>query len=358
MKKEIVDFLLNHADPSIVLRVKKEVLGDLSREDENALIGDIILQKNVQTVLKSQQADGWFGNGFHGQSPTRGVGIYNNMEVGLRYLAEKGLPPENDFIRRAVQSFLIREPFDPTYGMKRPETPETDYQYTASGLYLARSSIIIRAGYEEVLPKNGFINLAHDIDLSLKTFANVSNYAAADDVIDRHRKKPCFEQGALWPCLYHLRMLAHSHGWRNEKNAAALADGVSRLLSFEHSDEMVYTYKKGQYVGPCFAFINSQYRILGLDTMGSRALSLDILELFARCGIVQQVSVLKSKYNHVLSLVDNSLNTMMSVNRRRDHDWSPYFGFALEETWRNKINVQCDILFRILLIIHYAEDSR
>lgn len=144
-KEKIINYLIDNADPSILLRIKKEVLNDLSKKEENDFLNKIVNQKNIQTVIQSQKPDGWFGNSFHGQSPTAGSGMYDNMEVGLRYLAEKGL-------------------------------------------YLARSSIIIRAGYEHNLVKNDFIDLKYDIDFSFNTFSNVLNYISLDDVVDTNRK--------------------------------------------------------------------------------------------------------------------------------------------------------------------------
>ena len=45
IKQKIVDFLIANADPSIVLRVKKEILYNLSEKEENELLNRIIPQK-------------------------------------------------------------------------------------------------------------------------------------------------------------------------------------------------------------------------------------------------------------------------------------------------------------------------
>lgn len=354
IKQKIVDHLIGNADPSIVLRVKKEVINKLSKEEENELLSKITQQKIVQIIIQSQKPDGWFGNHFHGQSAKFGAGMYDNMEVGLRYLAEKGFPPENEYISKAVNSFLLKEPLDAAaYRIKPPVPPETDYTYTAIGLYLARSTIIIRAGYEFLLPPNDFIDLKHDIDFSYKSFTGVLNYSSLDDVIDTSKRQLCFKQGVRWPCMYDLRMLAHSRGWRNEQSVSLLADSVNHLFSFPHTDEMVYTYRKGQFIGPCFAFINSQAKNIGI--MDKDNISLDLMELFARCGIIKKVALLKEMYESLLARVDDDLNANISLDKRKNFGWSPYFGFALEEDWKSKGKMQCDLLFRILLIMHYAE---
>jgi hypothetical protein len=356
MKENITDFLLNNADFSIILRIKRELLNCIYDKEDDELLNKIIPQKIVQKILQSQKPDGWFGNAFHGQSPSLGAGMYDNMEVGLRYLAEKGFSPENEYISKAINSFLLKEPFDSAYKIKPPIPPATDYTYTACGLYLARSSLIIRAGYEYRLPENSFINLKHDIDYSFKSFLNILNYSDVDDLINTHKKKLCFKPGVLYPCMYDLRMLAHSQGWRNKKNISLLADSLNQLFSFPQYDEMVYTYKKGQYVGPAFAFIHSQMKNLGfMEEEITETTWFDMMELFARCGIVKQVELLKDKYESLPTFIDENLNLNININKHSGHGWSPYFGIALEEDWKTNIRVKCDLLFRILLIIHHTE---
>jgi len=357
IKQKIIDYLLDNADPSIVLRIKREILECLSKIEEKELLKKIIIQKNVQTVIKSQKSDGWIGNNFHGQSKKFEAGMYDNMEVGLRFLAEKGFPAENEYISKAVNSFLIKKPFDSeAYGIKGlPKAPDTDYSYTACGLYLARSSIIIRAGYENKFPKNDFIDLKYDIEFSFKNFANVLNYSNETDVIETHGKKICFKSGILWPCLYHLRILAHSKGWRKDKNISILATSIKHLFSFPHIKNMVYTYIKGQPVGPCFAFLGCQFDniICSIKDEAVGSMWFDLMELFARCGIIKQVKILKSEYESMLTMIDDNLKFNLSKNKN-EISWSPYYGIALEENWKTKIKKQCDFLFRILLIIHYT----
>lgn len=312
-------------------------------------------QKNVQIIIQSQKTDGWFGNSFHGQSPKNGAGMYDNMEVGLRYLAEKGFQHDNSCILKAVNSFLTKEPFDSAYGSKPPALPYNDYSFTASGLYLARSSLLIRVGYENILPKNSFIDLYYDIEYSLNCFFNVLNFNDIDEVIDTHRKKLTFKKNIKWPCIYDLRMLAYSCSWKNNSNKLKLAESIKNLFEINTLNEMVYTYKNGQFVGPCFAFIGQQMGILQFNQPSS--FSLDSLELFARCGIIKYIAEVKMKYEYLLSLVNSDLSLNLSIDKKKQFGWSPYFGFALSENWKENINVQCDVLFRVLLIMHYAEQD-
>lgn len=354
MKDKIIEYLLQNADPSIVLRVKKEILQSCSETEEENLIRKISEQKIVQIILQSQKEDGWIGNSYHGASPKNGAGMYDNMEVGLRYLAEKGFSRDSDPIRKAVESMAKKSQFDPAYGCKTSETLQDDYALTAWGLYLSRSSLLIRAGYENLLQTHDFIDLEHDIAYSLDCFFHVLNYKDIYEALDTGKKKLSFRENTKWPCIYDLRMLAHSSAWKSRTNKEKLATSLNRLFEINTIKDMVYSYKKGQYVGPCFALIGQQADILQLD---ADRFSLDCLELFARCGVIKEVAVLKAKYDALLAAVASDLSFGFPVDKKKEFGWSPYFGYALSEQWKDAVNVRSDVLFRILLIMHYAEQG-
>ena len=186
------------------------------------------------------------------------------------------------------------------------------------------------------------------------------NYESLEDVIDMNKKKLCFKPNIQYPCIYDLRVLAHSRGWRSKENIFLLSDSVNRLFTFPQFGDDVYSYRKGQYYSPCGAFINSP--ILGGDSARNGQIGsdwLDRMELFARCGIIKRVEALKNEYEALIDLLAlNGEDLPLKIELRKhknEFGWSPYSGIALEEHWKSKTRKQCDILFRILLILHYTE---
>jgi hypothetical protein len=117
-------------------------------------------------------------------------------------------------------------------------------------------------------------------------------------------------------------------------------------------DKMIYTNIKGFYKSPCLAFIHNQIYCLGF--LDEQYIPFEELEWFARCGVVKRVDYLNSLYERLLSHIDENLNINYKINPY-SRNWQKYSGFALEADWKSKIRKQCDLLFRILLIIHYAE---
>ena len=77
-----IDFLLKNANPSIRLRVKKEVLGNITVVEEAELIAQIKEESIYKLIANCQKENGWLCNGFHG--PNKDAGPYENQEVGTK----------------------------------------------------------------------------------------------------------------------------------------------------------------------------------------------------------------------------------------------------------------------------------
>lgn len=350
MRERILDFLLENANPSIRLRVKKEVLRDIGPGEEAALLEKVLLDRHVVTAVSSQRPDGWIGEYFHGSAD-----LFGNMEVGLRFLAEKGLPAEHPVIARAVTALANTPKSDSAYGLRRPlDSPEEDYAYTGAGIYLPRSSIALRAGYEKISPQNGLLGLPFDVDFSLRSFLSVCDVQSPEEIIETRRGKLCFKKGVMWPCIYHLRMLAFSEGWRAGDNMDRLSRAISHLYRFPYTG-FVYTLVRSQLKGPCMPFVHSGPVNESLENGAVGGMYFDRLELLARCGALTRVDPLKKEYDMLMNSLDEHGLFDRQVIHKYALGWSPYFGFALEEDWKSKTRKQCDILFRILLIMTYRE---
>ena len=89
MKQKKTDFLLENANPSIKLRVKKEILKAITKQEETQLQEQIQEEKIIRFLKEKQLENGWIGLGFHGSS--KDAGQYDNQEVGTKYMGEKGL---------------------------------------------------------------------------------------------------------------------------------------------------------------------------------------------------------------------------------------------------------------------------
>ena len=140
--QNLIAFLLENANPSSRLRVKKEVLGRITAEEEADLIAQIKEEPIYKLIASCQKENGWLGSGFHG--PNKDAGPYENQEVGTKWLAEKAVGKDDPVLKRAMDAFVTTELTDLCYRTKGKYFDE--FRYAANGQNLIRSACIARAG--------------------------------------------------------------------------------------------------------------------------------------------------------------------------------------------------------------------
>lgn len=173
MKQRMIDFLLNNAGPSIVLRVKKEILRDIIEKEEIELQSQILDEKNIKLIAEKQQENGWIGCGFHGKS--KHAGQYDNQETATKYMGEKGLKG-TALLDNAMNAFVTTELTDLCYETKGRLYSE--FEIPAFGQNMIRCACIARAHYDDT------IDITPQIGIALESFKRVTE---VDSVLEVSR---------------------------------------------------------------------------------------------------------------------------------------------------------------------------
>ena len=103
----MISYLLEHANPSILYPIKKEIFHNINEEEEKKLQDSILSEKIIQSIIACQKENGWLGNGYHGSN--KNAGQFENMETGVKYLAEKGVKKDNDVLRKAMATYKLND---------------------------------------------------------------------------------------------------------------------------------------------------------------------------------------------------------------------------------------------------------
>ena len=344
------DFLLENATPSIRLRVKKEVLGRVSAEEEADLQSQIREEELYKLISACQKENGWLGNGFHG--PNKNAGPYENQEVGTKWLAEKAVGRNDPVLKRAMDAFVTTELTDLCYRTKGKYYDE--FRYAANGQNLIRCACIARAGYEDV------IDIGPQIQLALDSFRRVLEVDSALD-ITRIRKvggkeKRVFNDYEKWPCYYHLDILAHTESWKNEENIRMLADSVRKLMRQDRPECQVGGDSWVGYVLGTVGCLKEGYS-LGYDREGVHYTWLDRVEWLCRCGLAPYIPELREEVNLLAGSIDENGISRANVDENQLNGISTYGGQQLESDWKTETRKLCDITFRVLLILYYAQEN-
>ncbi len=342
-----IDFLLANANPSIKLRVKKEILGCITDQEEKALQDQIMSEPIYGVIANCQKENGWLGNGFHG--PNKNAGPYENQEVGTKWLAEKGVGKDNPVLKRAMDAFVTTELTDLCYRTKGKYFDE--FRYAANGQNLIRCACIARAGYDDV------IDIKPQIQLALDSFRRVLEVDSALDITRikkaSGKEKRVFNDYEKWPCYYFLDILAHTQSWKNEDNIKMLAESVKKLMRTDRPECQVGGDSWVGYVLGTVGCIKEGYT-LGYDKDGIHYTYLDRVEWLCRCGLAPYIPALQAEVDSLANGIDESGICRATVDENQLKGLSTYGGQQLEIDWKNETRKFCDITFRALLIMHYA----
>lgn len=121
------------------------------------------------------------------------------MESGIRLLCEKGLDRNHPRLSSALEA-LEREQDRLYSGIGEVGRIFDGTGY--GGSQAIRAALFAQAGAEDhFLVKN-------QIQLALAVFEVVLRIRTLDDLIEEYKSKPVYRQGAVWPGIYHLRLLA------------------------------------------------------------------------------------------------------------------------------------------------------
>jgi hypothetical protein len=213
---------------------------------------------------------------------------------------------------------------------------------------MIKACVFAYAGHEE----ETFIR--EQIEEALSAFRYVAELRNMAGIYKQYKDKTVFQADVRWPSIYHLRLLAYTHSWRNTDNLDTLAAAFNKLEQFSPIPPIKLLYK-GQIISPASAFMDYfKPELAHLDAKGWM-IWLHRTELIARLEIADRVEDVNRQI-HTLSeilLKNNGLFTK-AVSHYYFHKWTSYIGLALENDWEQKEARICDLTFRSLLILKLA----
>jgi hypothetical protein len=338
MFQETALYLAKTACPSIAWRIRKEILQEDGASPEMRELQRRILEEpEVRRILSLQKEDGWLGGTFHGT---------DEPESGIRFLMEKGVEPGHPAVQKALQAILDRgEDFD-LGSMQRVGKPLD--AWCLGGSKLIRAAVFAYAGAE-----------AHDfvkagIREALDVFRFAGGVTDIKDLYEPYKGKKVFKPGTLWPCVYHLRLLAITQSWRTPENQTMLAQAVTKLAALSPIPE-IKLLNRGQVIGPASVFMYNFNDDMAALTDAGWMMWFHRTEMIARLGIASQVHAISRQLDYVSGMVKESGGLFTKpLSHPYFVKWSQYVGLALEDGWKAKDRRVNDLTFRWLLIQYYA----
>jgi hypothetical protein len=332
MNEKVLEHLTQSACPSIAMRVREEILGEvLSLKDRASYFSKIEQSTAAARVLGWQNEDGYFGERFH--TPPSKSKVWSH-EGSVRYLLEMGF--DNNFLplKKSLDVLLLK-------GWERECVGKAAEVFGAGNI---RASLFAQAGLESA----DF--MVRWIETALQGFRFIYKAGSISDIVVPYRDKQIFAAGKYLPNIYHLRILAFTHSWRTGENIAMVSEALKKLY-FWLPIKPAYIKHRSQLIAPA-CNIAHEYNSDLMNIDGSYAfLWLHFYEMIARMGMLGLGSPFRPHFGNLLSRLDKTEGFFIErYDKKAFLYWSGYSGLALEDDWGKESRRINDMTFRVYLI--------
>lgn len=337
MNKQTALRISERACPSISYRIRKEILHeDITKPDMQQLQSKILNEPEILRIFSLQKEDGWLGGLFHG---------VDEPECSIRYLIEKGVEPSHPNIQNALNAIIAKgDKFDEG-SMYRVGKPLDNLHF--GGSKLIKACVFAYAGNES------YDFIIEQINESLDVFRFVCGIESIADIYDEYKGKLVFKSGVMWPCIYHLRLLAATNNWKNAENQEMMAKAISKLCELSPILDIKLLYNH-QIISPASAFMDNFDNDMNSLNAKEWMMWFHRTELIAKLGIAARVNSIKRQIDYVNDLLkENDGLFTKKLNHYYFTKWTQYLGLALEDNWRSSDRIANDLTFRCLLINSY-----
>ena len=360
IKNKSIDFLLKHSGPVIQYRLRKEILGNISVQEEKQFLDKIYELTHMQLIQKYVKPNGYIGSGMHSWSNWRGTVLHETPlqdgETAARLLCYYAIPKEHPIVENFVKAMRDEKTMKQEFSYIPPEIERYNNRWIGihNGNCLGALLYTMQAilGYGD-----DFDDLIEFQQTALKGFERILQISSLDEILKKRRgvekkyKLPYLEADEYFPNGYTLETLAYTRAWRTEKNIRMLADALNHINKIMKPDNQMHVKVKSRYYAPCFALV-TPIRAFDPDyiyTINYRR----VLTEIAMLGVGNQVDVIRESLEAISAATNEEGVLKMNLAKPHNRHYSPmkieyptpYVDAKLEESYKNDYGLDCDLTF-------------
>lgn len=372
MGNKSIEFLLKNAGPVIQYRLKKEIMGSITAQEEKRFLNEIYELPHMQLILKYVKPNGYIGSGMHSWDNWRGTVLHETPlqdgETAARLLCYYAIPKEHPIVADFVKAMRDEEILKQEFSYIPPEIERYNNRWTGihNGNCLGALLYTMQAmlGYGD-----DFDDLVEFQQIALKGFERVLQLSSLAEIlkkrkgVERKHKLPYIESDEYLPNGYTLETLAYTKAWRTKKNIQMLADALNHINRIMKPDTRMNVKVKSRYYAPCFALVTPvrAFDPECIDTINYRR----VLTEIAMLGVANQVGVIKESLEAISAATDDGGILRMNLAKTHNRHYSPknikyptpYVDMRLEEDYGKGYGLDCDLTFWAVQFKKLVEDT-
>lgn len=367
-----IDFLLECAGPVITYRLRKEILNDLTKTEEENLLEQIYQTPYFRLVESYVKPNGYIGVGMHSWDNWRGLKYHETPlqdgETAARLLSYYAIPKTHPIVAGYVAAMRNEDILREEFSYIPPAIPCFENRFIGLNngnclmalVYTMQAMLGYGDDYEDVREFQ---------QISLKGFQRVLDISSLDEIttfkpnLKRKYNYPYIEADEYFPDSYTLAMLAYTQDWRTKESIKMLSDSLNHINKIMKPDNDMKIHVKNKYMAPCFAFIRP-IRAFHPNLIHSIVYRRTLTEI-AMLGVGNTVDVIRESVINVKQAIDKDGILRMNFDVPHNKHYSPkkikyptpYVDVRLEPDYKSKTALLCDLTFWAVQFLYLAEGT-
>lgn len=370
MINKSIDFLLENAGPVIQYRLRKEILGNLTKVEEENLLHQIYQLPHFKLIESYVKPDGYIGNGMHSWDNWNGQVLHETPlqdgEAAARLLSYYAIPKTHPIVEGYVEALRNEEILKEEFSYIPPEIERFEKRFigTNSGNSLMANIYTMQAmmGYGD-----DYEDLKEFQQICLKGYERVLGINSLDEItkfnpnLKKKYNYPYIEADEYFPNVYTLAMLAYTQNWRTDENIKMLSDAINHINKIMKNENEMQIHANGKFSGTAMALIRP-FEAFSSDVIGS-ILYRRILTEIGMLGVGDSVGVIKKSVDNIREAMDE--NGVLKFDFKAPHSKhrspkkleypTPYVDVKLETDYKRKYAFDCDMTFWGVQLLHLVD---
>jgi hypothetical protein len=368
-----IDFLLENGGSVIQYRLRKEILRNITKTEQENLLEQIYQTPYFKLVESYAKPNGFIGEGIHGYTNWRGVKFhetpFQDGESAAKLLVYYAIPKNHPLVTGLISAYRNEDVLYAEYA-KRPPTEFGGFQVRnvglrqGGGLNTLLYTLQAMLGYGD----DGYIN--HFQEISLDAFASMLQISNIEEITeDGLKKKGSYNyhyitEDKYMPCCYHLATLAYTNSWRTPNNIKVLANSINYINNDLINDTEGVLIRGGSgYLGVLGAMIRPHLPFT-VDTVGG-VMHRRILTEMAMTGAGKQINILNQSADNIKEALqgDGILRLNYESNAQKKAltggKYKAVGGYGevfLESDYKKKTALDCDLTFWAVQFLSLMND--
>ena len=337
-----IDFLLEHASPNILYRVKKEILKeDITSCEMLFLQAKILNLPKVKKAFACQRENGFFGSVIHGV-------YFDGFDSTVELLKKNGVELTDPHMVKAREALTHWKDYEKDHFYKAGNAMD---EHGRGGFRAIWAEQLVELGADEALPQ-----ISEQIEIALNAFRGALGYSSPDDFSKKatFHGEPCryYIKGATFPAANHIRILEKTLSWRTEENLSMVRRSYAHCKEImkDYHDGIIYV-NCGYFVGPFNYNWNAPKNKISIRDFDAHPI--DFAWFMKGLGSTSVIYPIFDDGNPYFaeSLIammedENFLDSISSEQLRMFKNYA-----SISPSWRKKESIACDLYFPILLTL-------